>query len=384
MRFEFATATRIIFGPGSARDIQQYAGAMGRNALICLGLPISQAQSLLKNLSSSKYSFTILPVFAEPTTISISEGISLAKQHQCDHVIGIGGGSAIDTCKAIAALMTNPGELTDYLEVIGKGKPLTNQPLPIIAIPTTAGTGAEVTRNAVIGSPEHGVKVSLRSPLLLPGLSIVDPELTYLLPPQITATTGLDALTQLIEPYISTRANPLIDPICREGMHRSARSLRRAYENGMHKEARFDLSLSSLFSGIALANTGLGAVHGLAGPLGGMCQAPHGSICARLLPVVLDANLHALQKRAPNSPSIERFQDISKILTGHPDARPDEGISWIMDICNEFKIPSLSAMGVKQSDFPLIIQAATKSSSIKANPIELTIDEMYSILTKAM
>lgn len=210
-------------------------------------------------------------------------------------VIGLGGGSVLDAGKAIAALVTNLGNVFDYLEVIGKGQPLVNAPLPFIAIPTTAGTGTEVTRNAVLGSPAHGVKVSLRSPMMLPSLAIVDPELTYGLPPEITASSGLDALTQLIEPFVSVKANPMTDAICREGIRHAAKSLRTVYHNGADASAREGMSLASLFGGLALANAALGAVHGFAGPLGGMLNAPHGAICAKLLPLVMEVNIKVLR-----------------------------------------------------------------------------------------
>ena len=230
----------------------------------------------------------------------------------CDLIIGLGGGSAIDTGKAIAALLTNAGDPLDYLEVIGRGQALTDAPAPFIAIPTTAGTGAEVTRNAVLASPEHRVKVSLRSPLMLPRVALVDPELTYGLPPAITASTGLDALTQLIEPFVSIRANPLTDAICRDGMRRAARSLRRAYEEGtMLPPAR--TWPASLFGGLALANAGLGAVHGFAGPLGGLFPAPHGVICARLLPLIVEANVRALQERKPNTSVLQRYAEVARL-----------------------------------------------------------------------
>ena len=255
-------------------------------------------------------------------------------------VIGLGGGSVMDTGKAIAALVTNPGDMFDYLEVIGKGQPLVHAPLPYLAIPTTAGTGAEVTRNAVLESPEQNVKVSLRSPLMLPRLALVDPELTYNLPPEITASSGLDALTQLIEPFVSVKANPMTDAICREGMQHAARSLRRAYENGADEEAREGMSLASLFGGLALANAALGAAHGFAGPLGGMLHAPHGVLCARFLPLVMEANLKALERRQPEHPALGRYAEIAQILTGEKSATALDGIEWTSELVEALKIPA--------------------------------------------
>src|SRR5207245_11298164 len=212
-------------------------------------------------------------------------------------------------------------ELLDYLEVIGQGRALENASTPFIAMPTTAGTGSEVTRNAVLASPRHRVKVSLRSPFLLPKIALVDPELTYDLPPSITASTGLDALTQLIEPYVSSRANPMTDAVCVDGLRRVARSLRVAFEAGRNAAAaREDMAVASLFGGLALANAGLGAVHGFAGPIGGMFPAPHGAVCAALLPDTMEVNLRALRRRAPESETLRRFDEIARILTGRPEA----------------------------------------------------------------
>jgi alcohol dehydrogenase class IV len=279
----------------------------------------------------------------------------------------------IDAGKAIAALMTNEEDLFDYLEVIGKGKPLSQAAAPGVAIPTTAGTGAEVTRNAVLGSAEHRVKASLRNTSLLPKLALVDPELTYDLPPELTANTGLDALTQLIEPFVSIRANPLTDGFCREGIQRVARSLHRAFENGHDTAARADMALASLLSGLALANAGLGAVHGFAAPIGGMFPAPHGAVCAALLPHVMEVNLRALR----------RFDEISQLLTGRRDATADEGLAWVRELCRALKVQPLRAHGIAPHDFAELAGKAAQASSMKANPIVLSRAELNDILERA-
>ncbi|HET9911793.1 MAG TPA: iron-containing alcohol dehydrogenase, partial [Anaerolineales bacterium] len=301
-----------------------------------------------------------------------------------DMVVGLGGGSILDTGKAIAALVANPGDVFDYLEVIGKGQPLVHAPLPYIAIPTTAGTGAEVTRNAVLESPEQNVKVSLRSPLMLPRLALVDPELTYNLPPEITASSGLDALTQLIEPFVSIKANPMTDALCRDGMVHAARSLRRACENGGDKEARQRMSLASLFGGLALANAGLGAAHGFAGPLGGMLHAPHGVLCARFLPLVIEANIKALEARQPEHPSLARYEEIAQILTGERNATALDGARWTSQLVDDLKIPRLSTYGMGPEDFPEAVQKTRKASSFKGNPIALDERELTAILEQAL
>lgn len=378
--FEFATANRIIFGAGKLSDLPRLIDENVKRLLLIRGQSsdaIPRVREMLATLDVTEFE-----VHGEPTIELIRAGVETARN--CDMVIGVGGGSVLDTGKAIAALVTNPGEVMDYLEVVGKGQPLVNAPLPYIAIPTTAGTGSEVTRNAVIEVTGENVKVSLRSPLMLPQIALVDPELTYNLPPAITASTGLDALTQLIEPFVSVKANPMTDAICREGMYRAARSLRRAYENGTDEQAREDMSLASLFGGLALANAGLGAVHGFAGPLGGMLHAPHGALCARFLPLVMDANIKALETRQPEHPALKRYVEVAKLITGNEAATAYDGTTWVKQLVDDLKIPPLSEYGMIAETFPEAIEKTLKASSFKGNPIPLNEIELRDILEKAL
>jgi len=383
MRFEFATATRIIFGQGTIQEVAPLAAEMGSCAFVVTGRTRQRAGPLLEQLNKQKIKCVTFNVPGEPTTTIAKAGVKQARQAKSDLVISVGGGSALDTGKVIAAMLTNSGELEDYLEVVGRGKPLTHSPVPHIAIPTTAGTGAEVTRNAVLGVPDHQVKVSMRSPLLLPHLAVVDPVLTHSMPPTITAGTGLDALTQLMEVYVSNKANPLTDGICREGLRRAARSLRQAYENGSNRAAREDMAIASLFGGLGLANAKLGAVHGLASPLGGMISAPHGVICARLLPLVCEANVQALQRRAADSVALGRYDEIAQLLTGTATAQAVDGVRWVQELCEALKVPPLTEFGLKEQDFSTVVAKSQKSSSMKGNPITLTDDELTEILKKA-
>jgi alcohol dehydrogenase class IV len=384
MWFEFATATRIIFGAGTLREVGPIAAEMGHRALVVTGRSVDRAGRLLDGLAGEGIGLTVFSVDGEPTTEVARRGTAQARETACNLVVGFGGGSALDAGKAIAALLTNDGDPMDYLEVIGEGKPLRQPPAPYIAIPTTAGTGAEVTRNAVLAAPEHRVKVSLRSPLMLPRLALVDPELTYDLPPEVTASTGLDALTQVMEPYVSNKTNPLTDALCREGMRRAGRSLRRAYEQGDDAAAREDMAIVSLFGGLALANAKLGAVHGFAGPLGGMFPGPHGAICARLLPYVMETNVRALKERAPESPTLVRYDEIAQILTGDSETSADDGVVWVQDLCATLQVPPLSAYGLSREDFPTLINKASVASSMQGNSIKLTDEEMGEILTRAL
>ena len=380
--FEFATANRIIFGAGKINGLADQLKGRAKRLLLVRGRS-SRAIPLVKEILSAQDIPTIeFEVHGEPTVDVVREGANVAKG--CNMVIGVGGGSVLDAGKAISALATNPGDVLDYLEVIGRGQTLAVTPLPYIAIPTTAGTGTEVTRNAVIELPSHAVKVSLRSPMMLPSVALVDPELTYDLPPAITATSGLDALTQLIEPFVSIKANPMTDAICREGMRHAVQSLRRAYHNGADVSAREGMALASLFGGLAMANAALGTVHGFAGPLGGMLHAPHGAICARLLPLVMEANLKALELRQAGHPSISRYDEIAQIVTGNGKACAQDGLNWVADLARELSIPPLAAHGLSDSQIPEAVEKTMKASSTKGNPIVLTEAELREVLERAM
>ena len=381
---ELATATRILFGAGVVRELAPAAKEKGGRALLVTGRSQERSAFLLDQLKTAGIACSRFAMEGEPTLDLICQGVQIARADQCDLVISFGGGSAIDAGKAIAALLTNSGELMDYLEVIGGGKPLSLPSAPFVVVPTTAGTGSEVTRNAVLASPEHRVKVSLRSPLMLPRLAVVDPDLTLDLPPAITASTGLDALTQLIEPYVSVRANPMTDGFCVEGMQRLARSLRRTYHVGRDVEARTDMSLASLLSGLALANAALGVVHGFAAPVGGMFPAPHGATCAALLPHGMEVNIRTLHTRAPASESLRRYETVARLLTGRPNATAEEGVEWVSELCQELRIPPLSSYGVHEQDIAVLVEKASKASSTKGNPIALTPVELREVLARAV
>jgi alcohol dehydrogenase class IV len=384
MPFDFATAGRILFGTGRLKEIGAIAGAYGRRALLITGAQGGRAEGIRRHLGDAGIASTELSIGREPTTDDLRRGIELAQAADCDVVIGFGGGSPMDAAKGVAALLGNGGEPLDYLEVIGRGLALTKPSLPCIAIPTTAGTGTEVTRNAVILSPEHGVKVSLRGMQLLPSIALVDPELSASMPPAVTASTGLDALTQLIEPFVSSRANPLTDALCREGMRRIARSLHRAYEHGDDMSARLDMALAALFSGMALANAGLGSVHGFAGVIGGMVRGPHGAVCAALLPHAMRVNLRAFLERAPESEALQRYAELGRLLTGGNAAGAAEAVAWIEDTCAALRVPPLETYGLRPDHLPQIIEKSAAASSMRANPIALTRDEMHEIVIAAL
>ena len=384
MQFEFGTATRIIFGPGRVNSIGKLVDGIGKRALILAGGPKDISDRLVNLLEPHGVTCSFITINQEPTIDRIRELVELANQMSPDFVIGIGGGSTIDSAKATAAMLTNSGDVTDYLEIIGLNRPLLNPSLPLIAIPTTAGTGSEVTRNAVLDSPSNHIKVSLRSSYLFPRISLVDPELTLSVPSEITAYTGLDALTQLIEPFTCLKPNPLTDALCIEGIQHVARSLFQAYDHGDDIHAREDMSIASLFSGLALANAKLGAVHGMAAPIGGEIRSAHGAICAVLLPHVMEANLKALTERTPNHPVLDRYTTISKILSGNSEATAEMGIQWVHNFCKHAKIPQLSTYGLSKESFGVIIENSMKASSMKGNPIILSEPELRNILQKSL
>jgi len=384
LQFEFSTASRIVFGAGARRQIPAIAKSYGRRACVIVDVTPERAQDTLDGLAGAGIATTVFAVTGEPSVESVESGVEQARAAGADVIVAVGGGSVIDTGKAVAALSTNRRPIMDYLEVVGKGMPLSEPSLPLIAAPTPSGTGAEVTRNAVIKVPEERVKVSLRSATMMPTVALVDPEMTLSVPPNVTASTGLDALTQCIEPYVSCQSNPLTDGIAREGMDRAARSLRRAYENGQDLAARTDMAIASLFGGLALANAKLGAVHGFAAVLGGMYPVPHGVVCAALLPFVMETNVMALQVREPDSPLLPRFDEVARLVTGDAGARAVDGVSWIHELCAALAMPGLRQFGLKAEDFPEIVAHSQRASSMKGNPLKLTDEELTAILHRAL
>jgi alcohol dehydrogenase class IV len=381
--FEFATATRILFGSGRLKDLGAISPGFGQRCFLVRGSRAGPSAGLITLLMEFGVEVMSFSISGEPNVNIVEDGLLLARQHRADFVIGIGGGSVLDAGKAISILLTNEGSIYDYLEVIGQGKPFTRPAVPYIAIPTTAGTGTEVTRNAVIGSPEHRVKVSLRSPYMLPRLALIDPLLTSELPPAIIASSGLDALTQLIEPYTSNAPNPLTDAICKEGISRIAKSFWASYETG-EPDARADMSIAALFSGLALANARLGAVHGFAGVLGGLLQAPHGAICARLLPVVMRMNIQKLMEENYQPDCLHRYDEVAQILVGDHRARALDGVKWVEETCSAMKIPGLGNYGLIEQFLPDVIEKSAKASSMRGNIVPLTSQDMWKVLAAAL
>jgi alcohol dehydrogenase class IV len=387
--FEVSIASRVTVGSGVRGQVAQALVSFGATSvLVVTGRNPDRAATITSDLAANGLAVTSFAVEQEPSIDVVRAGVRAIAEAHADAVVAVGGGSALDTGKAIAALAANEGDVLDYLEVVGKGRALTTPGLPFVAVPTTAGTGSEVTRNAVLSVPAARLKVSLRSPFLLPRLAVIDPDLLVAVPPSVIASSGLDALSQVIEPLLSVRANPITDALAREGIVRSARSLGRAHRSGLaaDPQAREDLAIASLCSGICLANAGLGAVHGFAAPAGGMFGAPHGAVCAALLPHVLDVNLRALRARAPNHPALGRMHELATLLTGmpHGDVSPEDGIRFVSDLRQALEIPGLRRYGMTASDIPDLVRGAKGASSMKANPLPLTDDELFEIAERAL
>lgn len=376
MTFGFATAANIRFGRGVATEAAAAALRISDRVLVVHGRNAGRAGWLLDDLRQSGASVDTIACPGEPDLDLLVAAVATAKAARPGVIVALGGGSAIDLGKAVSALVPAPFGALTYLEIVGEGRPLDASPLPFLAIPTTAGTGAEVTKNAVIAVPAHRRKVSLRDQRMIPDIAFVDPALTDHAPRSVTFSSGLDALTQVIEPYLSTGASPLTDALCRDAIPRGLRALIRLAdtEDG---DARDDIALTSLFGGMALANAGLGAVHGLAGVIGGSSGAPHGELCATLLPHVLDMNA----QRGGATPRMIAVQTwIAETLRTDSRNATRALESWIAGL----GIRRLGAMGVDATALADISAAAAFASSSRTNPVKLDQGDLIDILQRAL
>jgi alcohol dehydrogenase class IV len=383
MQFEFSTAGRVIFGPGALARLPEVVAGLGKKALVLTGSSSRFLDRAMKGLESAGVYMEPVRVPGEPTLSFVRATTAICRSARSEFVIGLGGGSAIDAAKAVAALAPATGDVLDYLEGIGEGKQIKFQPLPVIAIPTTAGTGSEVTRNAVLSSPDHRKKVSLRSPMMIPRAALVDPELTLDCPARLTAYAGLDAFSQLLEAYVSPKATPFTDVYCRDGLRFVAASIREAFFTGNDMAARTRMSLASLFGGFALANAGLGAIHGIAAPLGGRFLVPHGAACSALLPAAVEASVKALAEGRGEPRFLERFAQAARMAIGRADAQAADLAPWLRNLCSELKVQTLKQHGVLPEDLEGIATAALEAASIQGNPVQLTIEELVTALAKS-
>jgi len=377
--FDLALPRKVLFGPGRACELAALMPTLGSRVLLCTGSDPSRHRHLLGDVEP----VATVRVTREPLVDDARAALDEARAAGADSVVAIGGGSVLDLAKAIAVLLGNGTDPLDHLEVVGRGLPIERPAVPYVAVPTTAGTGAEATANAVLGSPEHGRKASIRSPHMLAAVALVDPLLTLRCPPAVTASSGLDALTQCLEPFVSPKANPATDAVAADGLRRGARSLRRAFENGDDRAAREDMALCSLFGGISLANAKLGAVHGVAGVVGGMIDAPHGAVCAALLAPVVEANVRALRQRAPDSPALGRYATVARLLTGKETATVEDAVAWLRETVAELEVPSLGEVGLASGQHEEVAEKSARSSSMQGNPVVLSTDELVAALAAA-
>ncbi len=381
MNFDWGAPGRIRFGNGTSSEAPAIAAGFGGRIFVVTGRDPGRHGSLMAALRAVGVVGTWV-ISGEPSVEMAFGGGNAAAAQGASVVVAVGGGSVLDAGKAIAAFARNPGDPMDFLEIIGRGLPLRAVPLPVIAIPTTSGTGSEVTRNAVLSSASHRLKVSLRSSDMMPRVAIVDPELSWELPRSVTAHSGLDAMVQLLEAFVCLRSNPMTDALCREALERIGRALPRVLSHPEDRQARVEMAWCSLAGGLALANAGLGAIHGFAGPIGGRFPIAHGAICAALVAPVTAVNLAALESRSPAHPSLVRYDEAMRRLSGNPSSDRRGLVVWLEQLVANAEVPSLASAGMGCDAWPELIAAARCASSMKANPVALEDAELLAILQR--
>lgn len=376
--FQFMTSTRIIFGEGALQSSLSTLNQFGYSVLLVTGKNLQRANSVIQYLKLQNMRYQHVAISGEPNITMVEETALAGRKFQPDMVVAMGGGSVLDMGKALAAIITNQGDVYDYVEVVGRSVPLKSKPLPFIAIPTTASTGSEVTKNAVLRSGQDQVKVSLRSPEMLADVAIVDPTLTYGTDPYVSGRGAMDAFTHLMEAYVCGEPNPLTDMICEEGLRRLSQSVIAACMQDDHK-ARADISFAAMLGGMAITNAKLGAAHGLASALGGKLNAPHSVITARLAPYVMNENINAAQ-RAGRNDLLQRYTRLAQVLTGRVNAHREDSVLWVRMMLEKLDIPALDEFGVCSTSFEQVAEDTLKSVAIKGNPLPLTEERLIYIL----
>jgi alcohol dehydrogenase len=373
--FAIARLPRIEFGAGAIRKLPAIAAGYGRRLLLVTGArsfaESAAGRQLFAALAAQGCTWQLVRVAGEPSPSFIDGTVAQLRDSAIDVVVGIGGGSALDAAKAIAGLLKPGNSVLDHLEGVGPEAPYRGPATPFIAVPTTAGTGSEATKNAVL-SVTGQYKKSFRADQLVAAWAVVDPDLLATCPPALIAADGMDAFTQLLEAFVSTRANPLTDALARAGLAAASAALLPLYGE-QSEAARANMAYAALLSGICLAQTGLGAVHGLAAPLGAFCAIPHGVACGTLLAAATVVNLRALRERAPGSEALAKYEEVRRLLGA--DDLPAMLAGWQ----DYLALPRLSAYGVSAADIPRIV-ANSRGSSMTTNPIRLADDEIAAIL----
>jgi alcohol dehydrogenase class IV len=372
--FDVLCPTRVTVGVGTALEVERWGEHLGLRVLVVTGTAPARHAELWSRLQLLGKELRFVTIGREPTVEDADAAAQVGRSWQADWVLGVGGGSVIDAAKAAACLMRNPGPALDYLEVVGAGRPVVQASVPLVVMPTTAGTGAEVTRNAVLTSPAHRTKASLRSPYLYPTRAIIDPDMGHGAPRAVQVAAGLDALIQLIEPLTSRRAQPFSDALCREGLRRGGPAFQRGVDQPDDRESRLSMSVAALFSGFALAHAGLGSIHGMAGVLGGHCVgAPHGALCARLLPGIIAANRRRMTDGPEGRAWLEgRYAEAAALILHRSTATANDLEAWGTEIVEQLELPRLRIWGLVEADFATVISQAERASSTKSNPACLT------------
>ncbi len=376
--FQFMTATRIIFGENTYLSSLSLLSQFGYSVLLVTGKELSRAQPVIDYLQQQKMRYQHIVIRCEPNITMVEEAAVAARKFKPDLVVAVGGGSAVDMGKALSAMIPNHGSVYDYVEVVGRCVPLKTKPIPFIAIPSLAGSGAEVTRKAVLKSGQDRVKVSLRSAELLPDVAIVDPCLTYGMSSLLAGRGAMEAFVHLMEAYVCSAPNPLTDMVCEQGLTKLSRAILPACLDD-DKRARGDLSFSAMLGGMAVSNAKQGAAHGLAAALGGKLEAPHSMITSRLAPHVMGENIIAARRKGRED-ILQRYRRIAYCLTGKEQQYEESCVTWSQEILDRLQLPKLDAFGVCHTSFEQVADDALKSVSIRGNPLPLTKDRLVHIL----
>lgn len=386
--FKFTTTPRIVFGSGKLNKLPEIIDSFGNSVLLVTGnnsfIQSEPSDKLFAEFENAKIKWKHFIVEKEPTPALIDECIDRFKVQNIDTVVAIGGGSVMDAGKAISAMFKEEGSVKNYLEGVGIKHPSGNKK-SFIAIPTTSGTGSETTKNAVISEiGENGFKKSLRHDNYVPDIALIDPELTLNCPKTITAQSGMDAFTQLLESYVSTNSNPMTDSLAVEGIRKIRDGLKTAMMNGSNLHAREKMAYASMVSGITLANAGLGTVHGFASSIGGKFNIPHGLVCARMMGPVNRLTVEKLRLKEPGSQGLYKYARIGKLFSKDKNRSDEVYIDLLVELIEqwteEFEIRKLSEFGVSESDFSRIVSV----TSNKYNPIALDEDELEESLRRAI
>jgi alcohol dehydrogenase len=389
LRFNLARLPRVVFGAGSLNELPPILERYGKSMLIVTGarsfLDGPAWATLRANLARAGCHWEILPVPGEPSPSLVDDAVHAFRNVQIDVVLGIGGGSALDAAKAIAGLLRPGNSVLDHLEGVGPELPYRGPATPFIAVPTTAGTGSEATKNAVLSvHGEGGYKKSFRDEQLVAEHAVIDPDLLASCPRNVLAANGMDALTQLLESYVSVKANPFTDALAGSGLEHARDGLLPWYEGtGEPVACRSDMAYAAFLSGVTLAQVGLGSVHGLAAPLGAFFPIPHGVVCGTLVAAATRVNINALREREPDSPALMKYAEAGRLLAKHPTLGDEEAIQALLETLSDWTcrldLPRLGAYGIAKADIPRIV-ANSRGSSMKTNPIVLADAEIAEVV----